>query len=60
MVMVMVMVMGEAFRASAERVRERLLTRLRRRPSDPIRETAYLHYEATIKMLNDTMGLCLR
>ncbi len=46
-------------RSRGERERERL-TLLCRRPSDPIRDTAYQHYEATIKMLNDTMGLCLR
>ncbi|KAK3344057.1 hypothetical protein B0T25DRAFT_316477 [Lasiosphaeria hispida] len=32
----------------------------RTKPTHPIRGTEYTHYENTIAMLNDTMGLCLR
>jgi hypothetical protein len=31
-----------------------------KRVEDPIKGTQYDHYERTVAMLNDTMGLCLR
>ncbi|KAH8899585.1 DUF1763-domain-containing protein [Thozetella sp. PMI_491] len=39
---------------------QQLGERKKQPPPDQIKETRYKHYEATIAMLNDTMGLCLR